>query len=121
MPFENRVVRLRMRGRGVRAVLEASGGAGALQVSGARVGYRRGRRRRGERIAKIEIGGKPLREDRLYTVAVPDYMVERDSSVPFELAENRETGGRLVREIMAGCARGQGRIKLPVPGRIYQR
>jgi hypothetical protein len=120
MPFENRVTLLRMRGRGVRAVLEASGSAGALQISGARLGYRRGRRRRGERIARIEVGGNSLREDRLYKVAVPDFMVERDSPVPFDLAESREAGGRLVREIMNECARAQGRIKTPVTGRIYQ-
>lgn len=119
MPFENRVVLLRMRGRVVRAVFEASGGAGALQVSGMRVGYRRGRRRRGRRIADIEVGGAPLREDRLYTVAVSDYMVERESSVPFESAESREAGGGLIRDMMVGCAREQGRVMPPVPGRIY--
>ncbi len=125
MPFENRVLLLRMRGRILRTVLDASGGAGALQVSGARIVYRRSRgrrwRRRGKRIASVAVGGRPLDDAALYVVAVPDFLVERESSVPYELVESREASGVFLRDILAGCARREGLIESPRPGRIVKR
>jgi 5'-nucleotidase len=79
LPFTDVVLKLELRGRQLRDALEHGlaqtdrEGGGFLQISGARIVWDP-RRPSGERLVTAVVGGRPLADDALYTVAVPSYL-----------------------------------------------
>ena len=79
VPFNNSVVKLEMTGAALLQVLEHglaqadNQGGGFLQVSGVQVTYDP-RRRVGERIVALDVGGRPVEPGGRYTVATIDYI-----------------------------------------------
>jgi 2',3'-cyclic-nucleotide 2'-phosphodiesterase (5'-nucleotidase family) len=72
MPFENRIMVVALSGAEVRAMVERSirtQGGGFLQVSGLRVDAR------APGPPAIDVGGAPLEDDRVYQVAITDYLL----------------------------------------------
>jgi 2',3'-cyclic-nucleotide 2'-phosphodiesterase (5'-nucleotidase family) len=79
------------------------------------------RRPAGSRLLQVEVGGKPLREDATYTVAVIDYLVRGgDGFTAFKGAKvlvNEESGPQLSDVVLEGIA-AKGVIAPQVDGRI---
>jgi 5'-nucleotidase len=75
LPFGNDVVRLRLRGRALRDVLERQSPGALLQVSGVAYAFDPSRPR-GERTAAIRVAGAPLDPDAAYAVAVPSFLAD---------------------------------------------
>ncbi|MDD5657085.1 MAG: bifunctional UDP-sugar hydrolase/5'-nucleotidase [Elusimicrobia bacterium] len=119
MPFDNRMVKVTMRGRDVRGMLERGlGGARVAQISGAKISFRR-QAPAGRRLESVSVAGKPLDDGALYTVATVDYLAKGgDGYAAFEFAEAKEFSKTLLRDVLAECARKQRLIQAPVPGRL---
>jgi len=77
LPFDNRLVVVRLRGAALRAALEQglSEEHGMLQQSGMRVRYDPSAPP-GRRLVSVTVGGAPLEDDREYTVATIDFLVQ---------------------------------------------
>lgn len=85
LPFNNAIVKIEINGKILREALEhgvaASGGEDAEpgrfpQVSGMNVTFDASKPA-GSRITEIKIGGKPLDEKKIYTLATSDFLVSR--------------------------------------------
>jgi len=77
LPFDNRLVVVRLRGSSLRAALERGLGNehGMLQQSGMTVRYDPSARP-GRRIISVRVGRTPLDPDRAYTVATIDFLIQ---------------------------------------------
>ncbi len=120
MPFDNTVVKLRMKGRSLADVLEhgVAGGKGMIQVSGVEVVYDAAKPR-GERLVRATIAGKRLDPGESYSVAAPDFMVRGgDGYGPFASAESRAETGKLLRDVLRECAQRQRQLQTPASGRV---
>ncbi len=80
MPFDNRIVVMKVSGAFIKELLEdrVAGGSNGMLVAGARVVVDKNRPDR-ERVTLLEIGGKPYEPDRWYNLAVSDYLAEGNS------------------------------------------
>lgn len=80
MPFGNRVVVMKVTGGFLRELVEdrVSGTSRGMLVGGAQIEINRAKPN-GSRVVKFNIGGKPVEEDREYTLAVSDYLAEGNS------------------------------------------
>jgi 5'-nucleotidase / UDP-sugar diphosphatase len=104
LPFANVVMKVEMTGRDLRLALERGlaqadrQGGGFLQVSGVRLVWDPAKAA-GARIVRAEVGGRPLADDTVYTVAVLDYLYRGgDGFVEFARATvlvSRESGPQL--------------------------
>lgn len=122
MPFDNRLIRLRMKGRDVREVFDhAVGHRRTGQVSGASVEYALAEPP-GRRILRAEVGGRPLDETGDYSVVALDFIVAGgDHYASFARAEETSATGLLARDALLNCAKRQGVIAPPPPGRLLAR
>jgi 5'-nucleotidase len=128
LPFKDVVLKLEMRGQDLRAALEHGlaqtdrEAGGFLQVSGVRFVWD-SRLPAGRRIVDAAIGGRPLADDAVYTVAAPGYLVRGgDGFVVF--SRGREvvgaTSGPPVVQLVLDAIRAHGEIEPAVDGRIMQ-
>jgi len=121
MPFDDRVVKLVMKGKDVRSVLDhVVGRASIAQISGARVSFHR-KAPEGKRLESVSIAGKPLVDDSTYTVATVDFLVTGGvaySYAAFDFAENKDFTNMLLREVLKRCAQKDPLIKTPPAGRL---
>jgi len=80
MPFGNRIVVMKVTGGFLKELVEdrVSGTSRGMLVGGARIVIDR-RKPDGSRVLKFEIGGKPIEENREYTLVVSDYLAEGNS------------------------------------------
>ncbi|MEK7857624.1 MAG: bifunctional UDP-sugar hydrolase/5'-nucleotidase [Elusimicrobiota bacterium] len=120
MPFDNRLVKVTMTGKDLRATLDHGVAlAKIVQVSGLTVVYSRAAKP-GQRLTAVRIGRMDMLEPaRLYSVAANDFMVQGgDGYAGFEGAEKVEPTGTLVRDILRGCAERAPEIALPEAGRL---
>jgi 5'-nucleotidase / UDP-sugar diphosphatase len=144
LPFDNYVVAVRLTGRQIREVLEH--GVSAVedeegrfpQVSGLTFVYDPSAAK-GTRVADIVIGGKPIMDDREYTVATNDFLAAggdgygtfgdaAESSRGFSVIGGAMTGdrlsysdpGRWLRDVVADSIRKKGKIAPAVEGRIRE-
>ena len=119
MPFDNALVKLSMKGADLRAVFDHGVGVGKIaQVSGADIVYYRPRSA-GERVASISVGGAPLDESKVYSIATLDFLTTGgDGFSVFDRFVSSETTGALARDLLTACARKQGSVSAPPPGRL---
>jgi len=86
-PFGNRLVTLSVAGDRLRAGLQAlcvtREDHWFLSVSGGRVAWAPA----DERFTRLSVAGEPLRDDRTYTVATQEYLVDADAVAAFESAQ----------------------------------
>ena len=126
LPFVNVVMKLEMTGRELSRVLEHGlaqvdhQGGGFLQVSGVRLVWDPARSA-GARLVQAEVGGRPLAEATVYTVAVLDYLYRGgDGYAEFGRAKvlvNRESGPQLGDLVLDAITR-RGTIAPVVDGRL---
>ncbi|OGR82466.1 MAG: hypothetical protein A3J74_07910 [Elusimicrobia bacterium RIFCSPHIGHO2_02_FULL_57_9] len=117
MPFDNRVVKLTMKGRLIRDAINHGTGKGLqmLQVSGISFFYNRDK----AQTSSVFVGSKPLDDEASYTVATLDFLVEGgDGYSPFSRAEKKDFTGTLMRDVLRECAEKQALIKPPASGRM---
>ncbi len=122
MPFENRVVKLKVTGAVLEEILDhgVAGGFGMLQLSGAVVTYDK-KLPRGKRVVSASVGGGPLKADAVYSAAAVDFMVSGgDGYSPFSKASAAEPTDTLMREVLEWCAERQGEISPPPRDRIKE-
>lgn len=119
VPFENTMVNLTMTGAQVREVLEAgAGGKGYMQSSGMEVVFDKSKPK-GERLVSASVGGTALRDDGVYTVSTVDFIAEGGGGFGmFRSVEKRQYTYKLLRDVLEWCARKQGTLTAPAPGRI---
>ena len=119
-------MKLELRGRDLRAALEHGLaqtdrlGGGFLQVSGIRFAWDP-KREPGQRVVSAAVGGQPMQDDAIYTIAVPSYLVRGgDGFTAF--ARGRvvvdETSGPQVAQIVMDAIVARGAIAPATDGRI---
>ena len=111
LPFSDVVLKLEMRGRELGAALEHGlaqtdrAGGGFLQVSGMRLVWDP-QRPPGQRLVSASVGGRPLEDERVYTVAVPSYLVRGgDGYTAFKAAKiviDETSGPQVAQTILDG-------------------
>lgn len=120
-PFENRCVLLEMSGRQLADVLQKSAsrpsGDKVLQVSGATMVYDSSRPP-GQRLVSCTLGGAPIQPDRIYRVAVDDFLANGGDFYREFTVGRRLESGRLVRDIFIDFVRRNSPLKARADGRI---
>jgi len=119
MPFDNALVKLKMKGAVLREILEHGVGlARILQIGGPSVVFRRGKPF-GERLVSAEVGGSPIEDGKTYSVATLDFIVSGgDGYNAFDRADSRELTGILARDVLRRCAEKQKTVVPPPAGRL---
>lgn len=119
MPFDNRVVTLKMGGEALFTVLDHGAGKskGMIQVSGATFGYDRDAEP-GKRVWDVKIGDAPLDPKGKYTVATIDFLVKGGDGYPFSRADDAQETRALLRDVLSNCAQDQKTVAFPRMGRI---
>lgn len=118
MPFDNSVVRFKLRGKDLRQIVETSasrlGKSKTLQFSGLVFTVK------DKKVTAITINGKALDPDRMYTVAAPDYVFKGNEDISFEKAEDAVMTGRLLRDVIIAYVRKHKRIAPPSDMRMLR-
>ena len=126
LPFTDVVLKLEMRGRDVRAALEHGlaqtdrEGGGFLQISGIRLVWNP-QRSAGQRVVSATVGGRPLEDEAVYSVAVPSYLVRGgDGYTAFARAKVviDETSGPQIARTLLDAIVARGTIAPATDGRI---
>jgi 5'-nucleotidase / UDP-sugar diphosphatase len=129
LPFNNRVVKIEISGRDLRAALEnglaqlPNAGGRFPQVSGLTIEVDL-KRPVGSRIVAFRVGGAPLDEARMYTVAINDFMARGgDSYVQFRDARHvlPESDSPLLANAVIDHIKALGTVRTGIEGRIVQR
>ncbi len=120
MPFDNHMVKLTLKGAALRELFDYGVGMGKIvQVSGVEIEYYRPKPA-GKRIAKISVGGAPLDDERVYSIATMDFLLN-GGGFNFDHFVSSEPPSGLARDLMGECARKQGMISAPAVGRLKLR
>ncbi|MDD5629515.1 MAG: bifunctional UDP-sugar hydrolase/5'-nucleotidase [Elusimicrobia bacterium] len=119
MPFDNRVVKLVMKGKDVKMVLEHGVGMQRIvQISGAAVSFRR-QAPEGARLVEVKLAGRDLVDESTYTVATIDFLAQGgDGYAAFDLAESKDFTKTTLRDVLRWCARKSPLIATPAAGRL---
>jgi 2',3'-cyclic-nucleotide 2'-phosphodiesterase (5'-nucleotidase family) len=120
LPFENRLVTLKVKGTTVQAILDFAasrlGKNGTLQVSGVSfVGEH-------EKAVEVKVGGKPLDPNKVYTLTTIDYIASgNDGAEVFKQASDVHPTGQLIRDAFFDFLKRHPLIDAPPTGRIQKR
>ncbi|MDD5627674.1 MAG: bifunctional UDP-sugar hydrolase/5'-nucleotidase [Elusimicrobia bacterium] len=119
MPFDNRVVKLVMKGKDVRSVLDHGVGLARMaQISGAEVSYRR-RAPEGRRLTQAKVAGRELVDESTYTVATVDFLVKGgDDFTAFAAAQSADFTKTMLRDLLRDCALERPSIQPPPASRL---
>ncbi|MBI3298109.1 MAG: bifunctional metallophosphatase/5'-nucleotidase [Elusimicrobia bacterium] len=120
MPFDNRLTTLYMKGADLKDLFEHSVGRapGMLQLSGGSVAYDPAAPE-GSRVKGVEVRGRALEPDFVYSIAAPDFVVQGgDGFNAFAAGTDRADHDTMIRDVLGWCARTEGTLRLPVAGRI---
>ena len=113
MPFDNRLVVLTLKGTDVLALCESFARYGGQGVAGMRVKIIDGR------VADVQIGGKALNTNALYTVATSDYLAggadHMDALTRYVDYWNSDL---IIRDLYVDAVREQDTIRAAVDGRM---
>jgi 5'-nucleotidase len=91
------------------------------QISGASVEYDRAKPA-GERLSRVAVGGAPLDDAKVYSVATLDFLTSGgDGYGAFDRFVSSEATGALARDLLSECARRQGVVSAPERGRLKAR
>jgi 5'-nucleotidase / UDP-sugar diphosphatase len=127
LPFGNTIVVHEMPGASLRAIVLANARAaearsyGILQVSG--IAYRYRVDQDGQvALTSVLVGGEPLADDRIYTVAMPDFVSGMADTylAGQELGPRRETGADMTDVVITFVEASGAVITAPAPGRIVR-
>ncbi len=122
LPFPNSIVVLNLRGSVLRAALDTSAAlvptelpGGFLQVSGLRFAIR------DARATEIVVGSEPLDDERVYSVAAPDFLLAGgDGYSMLRDVDHRDTG-LILNALILDYLRGGNEAYAAVEGRITRR
>ncbi|MFA5138632.1 MAG: bifunctional UDP-sugar hydrolase/5'-nucleotidase [Elusimicrobiota bacterium] len=120
MPFDNYLVTLNMTGGQVKQIFErgVAGGIGMIQLSGARFTYDPAAPAM-SRVRDAFVGKEPLRENEVYSVSAPDFIVQGgDSYDAFAEGKDKAYNPVLVRDVLGWCVRETSPLAQPEGGRI---
>jgi 2',3'-cyclic-nucleotide 2'-phosphodiesterase (5'-nucleotidase family) len=119
MPFDNTLVKLKLKGALLRSILDHGMGWGRIaQVSGAVLEFRHSSPK-GARLVSASVAGAALDDAKTYNVTALDFIVMGgDGFNDFDKAETSEPTGVLARDVLRDCAQKQGTIAPPTPGRL---
>jgi 2',3'-cyclic-nucleotide 2'-phosphodiesterase (5'-nucleotidase family) len=119
-PFQDRIWKLEMTGKQVKAVLEQgfSFDRGILQCSGLVAHYDRSLLR-GQRLTALEINGKPVRDTDIFTAALPGVIAEgADLYTTFPEAKVLAGPGPYFARMLEDYLRAQQVVEVPPRGRM---
>jgi len=120
LPFENSVVTLSLSGRQVRALLEQSLSLerGMMQVSGIAATYDL-TRPVGSRLVMALVGGRPLDEERTYTVATNSFLAQGgDLYTTFLEGRDAKDNQILLSRVVIEHLRSGPTVRIPPEGRL---
>ena len=119
MPFENRVVKLVMKGKDVKNVLDHGVGMARIaQVSGAEVSFRR-KAPEGGRLVAVRLAGRDLVDESTYTVATIDFLVQGgDGYTAFDSAVSTDFTKTKLRDVLQACVQKRPLLTIPPAGRL---
>lgn len=120
MPFDNYLVTMNITGGQLKEILErgVSGGIGMIQLSGARFTYDPAAPSM-SRVREAFVGKEPLRENEVYSVSAPDFIVQGgDSYTAFAMGKDKAFNPVLVRDVLGWCVKETTPLTAPEGGRI---
>lgn len=126
LPFGNALVTAPLTGQQLRTVVQTNadaavgGGHGILQISGLSYVYRESPQGPGAELVEIAVGGQPLEPDRVYTVAMPDFVAQMTDEYlgvgPVRAADSGET----VDEAVVAEFMRRGTVEAAIEGRMVR-
>lgn len=119
-PFLNTITRMELTGSQIKEIIEQglTLERGIIQVSGLKVVYDE-RREPGKRIVRVEHGGKPLEDEKFYSVATINFLAEGgDLYETFRRGRNVHDTGILVSQAFIDYVRRAKRVSTKVEGRL---
>ena len=116
MPFDDGIVKLRMKGALLKAALDHVIGSPKIAQIGGMTAEFRWLKPRHQRLGAVTVGGAPLDDAKTYSVATLDFLAGSDEE--FQAAESSQETGTLARDVMRACAEKQKAISPPAPGRL---
>lgn len=119
MPFDNAIVVVRMKGSQIRKMVERSLGSNVprLKYSGLRLRFDPSAPK-GSRTRSIEIGGRPLKNGRIYRIATSDYVAIAGRYMKGINKESVEPQGELMRDALISQVRAASPIRAKLDGRM---
>jgi 2',3'-cyclic-nucleotide 2'-phosphodiesterase (5'-nucleotidase family) len=118
MPFDNGLIKLKMTGAQLRAVLDHGMGSPRLvQLAGAVVEFVPGAPA-GGRLSSAAVGGAPLDDAKTYSVVTLDFLVSGGDGYQEFASAPQEATGVLARDVLKECAQKQKNIAPPAAGRL---
>ncbi len=124
LPFANNLVRLKVSGEQLAAIVQrnadsgVTGDHGILQVSGLRYTYRQSEDNESAEVTEILVGGEDLDLKRTYTVAMPDFVATmNDVYLQIDLPEVDDLGQTLSKIVVKAVER-DGTVSARIEGRI---
>ncbi len=116
MPFDDTVVKLKMNGALLRSTLDHVVGSPKIAQIGGMTAEISPLRPRHRRLGAVTVGGAPLDDAKIYSVATLDFLA--GSYEEFQAAESSHDTGTLARDALRACAEKQKTISPPAPGRL---
>ncbi len=118
MPFDNAITTFRMQGKDLRKIVQTSasrlGVSKNLQFSGLVYTVK------DKNVTTIFHRGKPLEDNRWYTVAAPGYVYEGNEAISFEAAKSGRTTGKLIRDVLIDYVKQNPQIRAPQDKRMIR-
>jgi 2',3'-cyclic-nucleotide 2'-phosphodiesterase (5'-nucleotidase family) len=118
MPFDNRVVTIKLSGRKLREALEQglTYDRGVPQVSGLRVRFDP-KANPGKRVLEIKVGDSVLKDDAIYSIATTDFLATGGGGYSALAGSGKGDSGPLIRDLLTQCAGKQSPFAPPALGR----
>ena len=118
-PFVNSLVVCKLTGAQLKEVLEQGFTLerGMVQASGLKAVYDLSRPR-GSRLVSLEIGGRPVDEKKIYSVATNSFLAQGGDLYETFLKTEQEDSGILLSDLLMNYLKEKGSAELPTPGRL---
>ena len=118
MPFDNAITTFKMKGKDLRQVVQTSasrlGVSKNLQFSGLVYTVN------DTKVMGITHQGKPLEDERWYTVAAPTYVYEGNEAISFENAKDPYSSGKFIRDVLIEYVKQHPEVKAPTDQRMIR-
>lgn len=118
-PFVNSLVVCKLTGAQLKEVLEQGFTLerGMVQASGLKAVYDLSRPL-GSRLVSLEIGGRPVDEKKIYSVATNSFLAQGGDLYETFLKTEQEDSGILLSDLLMNYLKEKGSAELPTPGRL---